>query len=364
MNSAQAELDGAGEADDIRPIVATGANRDWTVWVFLALVLIGGIALFNAMSSSRQAAQAPSTLVPDGQPEGRISSPPPLALPLARPDLPPVMLRNDPIAPVRPFTPLPAPAVTTPPVARPAPALAPAPREPLRQPRSSAPLNLPDPPLPPPVPTVVYQSQGQSTGAGQAGSQADGTGERVEAGRFENPAFTVPQGTVIPAVLETALDSTRPGAVRALVQRDVRGFDGSRILIHRGSRLYGEYEADLVTGQNRALVRWTRLIRPDGVTIALDSPASDPLGRAGVKGKVDGKFFQRFGSALLQSVLDIGVGIAVQEASDGVVVALPGSTQNITNQQPQRIQPTLKVKHGASLSVFVARDLDFSTVDR
>ena len=180
---------------------------------------------------------------------------------------------------------------------------------------------------------------------------------------MRNPSRTIPQGTVIPAVLETALDSTRPGGVRALVQRDVSSFDGSRVLIPRGSRLYGEYQADLQSGQNRALVQWTRLIRPDGVTIALNSPSSDPLGRAGVQGRVDTKFFQRFGGALLQSVLDIGVGLAVNEASDGVFVALPGSTQNVQIADPQRVQPTLKVRHGASVSVFVARDLDFSSVD-
>lgn len=169
---------------------------------------------------------------------------------------------------------------------------------------------------------------------------------------------------MIPAVLETALDSTRPGGVRALVQRDMFGFDGTQVLIPRGSRLYGEYEAGLQRGQNRALVQWTRLIRPDGVTVALDSPSSDPLGRAGIKGKVDGKFFQRFGNALLQSVLDVGVGLAVNEATDGVIVALPGSTQNVQVSDQDSIRPTLKVKHGTSVSVFVARDLDFSSVDR
>ena len=57
-------------------------------------------------------------------------------------------------------------------------------------------------------------------------------------------------------------------------------------------------------------------------------------------------------------------GVAVNRATDGVIVALPGSTQNVRVTEPQQIQPTLKVKHGTSVSVFVARDLDFSTVDR
>ena len=84
---------------------------------------------------------------------------------------------------------------------------------------------------------------------------------------------------------------------------------------------------------------------------------------AGVRGEVDSKFFQRFGGALLQSVLDIGVGIATSRATDGVVVALPGSTQNIRVQDGGQVQPTLKVRHGTSVSVFVARDLDFSGVE-
>ena len=48
--------------------------------------------------------------------------------------------------------------------------------------------------------------------------------------------------------LETAIDSSRPGFARALVSRDVRSYDGSRILIPRGSRLLGEYRADVTPG--------------------------------------------------------------------------------------------------------------------
>ena len=104
-------------------------------------------------------------------------------------------------------------------------------------------------------------------------------------------------------------------------------------------------------------------MRPDGVTIALDSPSSDPLGRAGIEGDVNSRFFARFGGAILQSVLDIGVGVATRKATDGVIVALPGSTQNVTAQTQSQARPVLKVDQGTSVSVFVARDLDFSTVE-
>jgi type IV secretion system protein VirB10 len=219
-------------------------------------------------------------------------------------------------------------------------------------------------PLPPgPVPVVI---QRPVPGDRPAIGQQVGASDRVSASRLLNPSLTVPQGTIIAAVLETALDSTRAGAVRGIVSRDVRSFDGSRVLIPRGSRLYGEYASDLSAGQKRTLVNWQRLTRPDAVIINLDSPAADPLGRAGVRGKVDSNFFARFGSAILQSVLDIGVGLATRTVQDdAVILALPGSTQEIAGRPQQtEVQRTLKVQQGTSVSVFVARDLDFSTVDR
>jgi len=338
--------------EDVRPVIATGSASNWGMWAFIGLLVIGGGVLFNALNASREAAQVPSVLVPTNGAGDRIASPRALRVPdrfagrdplepASRPPLPP-----PPSAPqIRDIPPPVAPRI-----------LAPLPPPP-----------LPQPPRPLPAPQqsrVVFENSTTPNVTALLEGQSAATAGRVTAGRLLNPSRTIPQGTVIPAVLETALDSTRPGGVRALVQRDVSGFDGTKVLVPRGSRLYGEYEADLRSGQNRALVQWTRLIRPDGVTIALDSPSSDPLGRAGVRGKVDSKFLQRFGSALLQSVLDIGVGLAVNEATDGVIVALPGSTQNVQVTEQQSIQPTLKVKHGTSVSVFVARDLDFSTVER
>jgi type IV secretion system protein VirB10 len=182
---------------------------------------------------------------------------------------------------------------------------------------------------------------------------------------FANKATTVPQGTLIPAVLETAFNSTQAGFARAIVSRDVKGFDGTRILIPRGSRLIGDYGADVAPGQKRALIAWNRLIRPDGVTIAIGSPATDTLGRGGVDAKVNSHFFERFSGALLQSTLDAGVALAASSASRSVVL-LPGSLTGTTTQavQPTKITPTLKVARGTSISIFVARDLDFTMPDQ
>ena len=339
------------EASDPRPIVPVGKGGRLGVIAFGIFVLAGGAWIFALMAQQREALESENAIgaVPDFS--QRISSPPPLALPpgfgdetaFARAQLEPVS-RTAPVAAYVP--PVQSAAPSTP---RTSPAVSVVPDRSIYGPSQPA-FSYGPAPIPNIAPAPIPETTDDET--------------RVKAGRFEKPGLTVPQGTIIPAVLETALDSTRPGALRALVQRDIHSFDGSRVLIPRGSRLYGTYEAGLERGQNRALIEWTRLIRPDGVTIALDSPASDPLGRAGIKGKVDGKFLLRFGGAILESVLDIGVGVAAREASDGVIVALPGSTQNVSPARSQAdVTPTLKVRHGTSVSVFVARDLDFSTVE-
>jgi type IV secretion system protein VirB10 len=178
-------------------------------------------------------------------------------------------------------------------------------------------------------------------------------------------ALIIPQGTLISAVLETGLDSTQPGQARALVSADVRAFRSTRVLIPRGSRLFGSYQGELAAGQNRILVQWARLVRPDGVTIAIDSPASDRLGRAGIKGNLRTHFWQRLGNALLQSTIDIGSILASRGSSNStVLVTVPGRVSGVASDlvgTPPK--PSISVKPGTQISVFVVRDLDFSAVE-
>lgn len=345
----------AASDSDPRPVIRTASPSNLGLWVFMGLLLLGGAWIVSLMSSMRESS-APRTTIPlaAGQGEIRASAPPPLPGRFLgepydgyRRDLPPVVLTTQPRAATLP--------VPVQPAARPA----------VRQEAPPAPTY--QQPLEPyrSLPALPQDTPSRSGSPAVPASETDSasSGERVRAGRLVNPSLTVPLGTLIPAVLETALDSTRAGSVRGLVQRDVHSFDGSRVLIPLGSRLYGTYEGALAEGQKRALVTWTRLLRPDGVTIALDSQASDPLGRAGIRGKVDTKFWQRFGGAILQTVLDIGAGLATRSVGDGVIVALPGSTQNVSRIAPSQVTPTLRVKQGTSISVYVARDLDFSSVE-
>uniref|UniRef100_UPI003B3B7A68 TrbI/VirB10 family protein n=1 Tax=Sphingomonas sp. TaxID=28214 RepID=UPI003B3B7A68 len=164
-----------------------------------------------------------------------------------------------------------------------------------------------------------------------------------------------------PKVLETAIDTDLPGYVRAVISRDIRAFDGQTVLIPRSSRLIGQYKSGLQAGQRRAYVIWTRLIRPDGASIALGSPAVDFSGRSGLTGDVDSHFLSRFGSAILLSAVDALGTIGSGRTS----VILSGSGQNAAGVAAQRdgqIPPTVRVRQGEPIRVFTARDLDFSTV--
>jgi len=325
---------------------------------------IASVVLFSALDARRRSLSAPA-VVPRTVERGPSEAPPPLFIPpeIARAPINTVEL-SETLSP-RSF-PSPAPRLqgyVTPPappaIARFEPSPATVENRPVR---TSGGATL-----------VIDTSQQRSAGDNaDVAAAAPGTGDtnvtagRARAGTIANRSMTVPQGTLIPGVLETAFNSSRAGFARALVQRDIRGFDGKRVLIPRGSRLIGEYRSDATTGQNRALVNWTRLIRPDGATIAIGSPATDPVGTGGIRAKVDSHFFERFGGAILQSVLDVGVNLASRSVDSPVIVALPGSLQGATPvaTRPTEIAPTLRVRQGTSVSVFVARDLDFTEVER
>jgi type IV secretion system protein VirB10 len=217
--------------------------------------------------------------------------------------------------------------------------------------------------------------------AGAAGAAKSGTGlnadeqfasrvsaqepEHAEAIQLHHRSTLIPQGTTITGVLETALDSDLPGYARAVVSREVRSFDGSQVLIPRGSRVIGEYKSAVAQGQTRAFVIWTRVIRPDGVSIQIASSGTDPLGRAGLPGKVNTHFFERFSGAILLSVVEAGVqNLANRNNNTSIIIGSSGdaTTASLAALVPTAIPPTIKVKQGAAIRIFVARDLDFSTV--
>ncbi|WP_260924289.1 TrbI/VirB10 family protein [Novosphingobium sp. 9] len=346
------ESDGAQIIDlatrSVLPAVSQRRKGDGAGLGLGALIVAGlGGLTFWSLSASNETAQKVA---------------PPVVQPGVSPAAAPLVA-----APVSAPTPQPAPIAAPLPAPAPAPVLANAP--------GAAPAPAPNPAN---APTVVFDAT-----AGRAGGPApavDGKGKPVGAGnddfaarlgaggtgtasaaRSFDPATTVTQGTLIPAVLETAIDTDVPGYVRAIVSTEVRSFDGRHVLIPRSSRLIGQYKSGLTSGQKRAYVIWTRLIRPDGVSVDIGSPAIAFGGETGLPGKVNSHFFQRFGSAMLLSVVG---GLSTLASSGSNVIISGGGTSAASTalQQNGTISPTIRVRQGEPIRVFTARDLDFAPV--
>ncbi|GAA3102234.1 type IV secretion system protein VirB10 [Rhizobium viscosum] len=189
------------------------------------------------------------------------------------------------------------------------------------------------------------------------------------AGTLGNRDFVVAMGTSIPCVLETALSSDQPGFTSCVINRDVLSDNGRVVLMEKGTQIVGEYRGGLRRGQKRLFVLWNRAKTPKGVIITLASPATDALGRAGVDGNIDVHWWERFGSAILLSIVGDASSYASNRLQDSDVEAQNTTSAGeqaaaIAVEQSINIPPTLEKHQGELVSIFVARDLDFSSVYR
>jgi type IV secretory pathway VirB10-like protein len=334
------------------------ADSPWTVALGVAIAVVLGVIVFVSLSAGRQARAdnanaaklAAVSSTPTPAPEAvSVTSPPPAPPP----------------EPARPM--LLAQA-------------APAPASPGADPatRLHAPVMVVDQSdNRPATATVVATPNGADAHAATAdagGSAEDRFEAKVVSGGVETSratqlkdlSRTMPQGTVIPAVLETAINSDLPGSVRAVVSQDVHGFDGSQVLVPRGSKLIGQYRSGVAYGQTRAFVVWSRILTPQGVSIDVGSPATDPLGRGGLSGETDTHFFARFGGSLLLSIIPIALEASLErQSSTAIIIGSPVQASTLASAAPPPktdIPVTIKVMQGTPLQVFLVRDLDFSGV--
>lgn len=188
------------------------------------------------------------------------------------------------------------------------------------------------------------------------------SGERLSGLASPN---VVQAGSVIPAALITGIRSDLPGLVTAQVTQNVYDSPTGRILlIPQGSRLIGDYDADVAFGQSRVLLAWNRLILPDGRSIVLErQPAADPRGFAGLQDGTDYHWGGVLKAALVSTLL--GVGSEVGSGGDGDLArAIRRGTQDSVNRAGEQIvsrelnvRPTLTIRPGFPVRVLVTRDL-------
>jgi len=220
-------------------------------------------------------------------------------------------------------------------------------------------------------------SSGQEASAGQ-GAGPD-VGYLAHAPVPPRGMFELKKGTMIPAALITEINSDLPGSVTAQVRADV--FDtvtGGTLLVPKGARLFGTYDAEVGFGQDRAVVLWTHLVFPDGSTLLLeDQLGTDQAGRSGFADRRRGNFLRLLAGNLLFSIVDAGEGAlqarideeitGARTASDveelvatlrsGASAGGSGSAAAGFNANVSRMQPTLVIRSGYRFNVLVAKDI-------
>lgn len=217
-----------------------------------------------------------------------------------------------------------------------------------------------------------------STAKGTKGESVTKLGERLEAVKtpsvhaeyLGDTSLKLLKGTNIECILETKLDTTITGMTSCIVPVNIYSANGKTLLIERGSRVTGEYTGAVENGLNRIFVLWSQVTTPLGVRINLNSPGTDSLGGAGLDGRVDFHWWKRFGNALMFTLVQDSFDFATSKvAENNGGVSYTTNTQDGTKElikeamkQAGNIPPTLTKQQGERIGIFVARDIDFSSV--
>jgi type IV secretion system protein VirB10 len=202
-----------------------------------------------------------------------------------------------------------------------------------------------------------------------------------------NPSMTLAKGTLPDCTLLTAILTDQPGFLKCILSAPVMSMDGKVVLMEAGTTMEGEYAHGLQAGQKAIFTLWSRAVTPHFVSVQLNSPGTDALGRAGTSGYVDNKWFERFAGALFFSLLEDAKQIYIAREDgrasrpagatygDTYNIGMPGSLSQLNNtgsttksiveemlKQGGQLRPSLYKNQGEIIKIFVARDVDFSSV--
>ncbi len=229
------------------------------------------------------------------------------------------------------------------------------------------------PPIGVPSSGAAVPGNASPIGGGLFGGQLQGSATpRTTAGLLGNRSLTLPKGTAFTCALKTKVISATSGFVGCQVLRDVFSDDGRVLLVERGSHMDGEYRAASIRpGTVRIPVLWTRIRTPNGVTVDIDSPGTGPLGESGIDGYVDNRWLERIGAAMLVSLINDAVQLVIQTQTNegtGDTIIFPSTTASTSKLAEKVLDSTINIppliyqNQGGIVGIYVARDVDFSSV--
>lgn len=188
---------------------------------------------------------------------------------------------------------------------------------------------------------------------------------------IRQPSLTLAKGTMIECILETRVDTSVPGMATCVIPQNIYSMDGRVLLIEKGTKAIGEYQGAVQNGLERIFMLWSELRTPEGLAVSLTSPTTDALGGAGMGGYTDHHWWKRFGNALMFSMVADAFQYAVNTANSNTTnnnVTYENSSDGMDEiikaamQQSGNIPPTLIKNAGERVGIFVARDVNFSSV--
>lgn len=187
-----------------------------------------------------------------------------------------------------------------------------------------------------------------------------------------NQTMLLVRGTTIPCVLKTRIDSTYQGFATCQLTKDVYSANGKVLLMERGSTVFGEQNIQMSQGKARVSILWSKVETPKGISVSLDSPATEQLGEMGIGAKVNNHFWKRFGGAIMLSVIQDGFLIArshLEKKNTNNNTTHVTNTTNTAERMSEEIlsntiniPPTAIVNQGTVINIMVVRDVDFSSI--
>ena len=186
-----------------------------------------------------------------------------------------------------------------------------------------------------------------------------------------NQTLLLPKGSFIPCSLKTRIVSELKGGIACIVANNVYSANGQTLLIEKGSTITGSYtNAEINDATTRLYVIWEEIKTPLNIVIPISSGGSDTLGGAGVEGRLDNHYVERFGAAIMLSVIDGGIKILgnyvknLMSQNDDIQFNEASNMAAMVMRKTMNIKPTLYRNHGDLVGVYVNKDVDFSKVYR
>lgn len=223
--------------------------------------------------------------------------------------------------------------------------------------------------------TMLAQLPNNQSGAPAKVRRGPDVEDVSNASFIRSPDALLVRGTYLRCVLETRIITDLAGYTSCLLTEPVYSINGRSLLLPKGSKIYGAYGGG--PKGKRVEVIWDRITTPNGIDVAMSSPGIDQLGGAGHPGQYSAHWGSRMASALMISLIADAFKYAAAEngpetttvTNGGMAVQSPyesataRSMERLANEAlSERRPPTVTINQGTVVSVYVAKDVDFSDV--